>query len=184
MYALYLASFLLGLLFGVRAMLVGVERSAPATSGTPSPAAPPAEPRASLPLPLLAGFATVFGVTGYLLARYSPLGAVAQVVVAALLGALFAVGMATLVLKWAIPSAREEVVDERYLLQGSPARVVRSIGVDAAGAIEYDAGGTRVVSEARSFDNAPIELGTEVVIERVEAGVAYVERWALVEQRL
>jgi membrane protein implicated in regulation of membrane protease activity len=181
MYALYLASFLLGLLFGVRAMLVGVERD---TSGAPYPAAPTRELRASLSLPLLAGFATVFGISGYLLARYSQLGVGAQVGVAAVLGALFAVAMATMVLKWAIPSARDEVVDERYLLQGSPARVVRAIGADAAGTVEYDAGGTQVVSEARSFDNSPIEPGTEVVIERVEGGVAYVERWALVEQRL
>ena len=181
MYALYLASFLLGLLFGVRAMLVGVER---APADAPYPAAPARELRASLLLPLLAGFATVFGITGYLLARYSQLSVGAQVGVAAALGALFAVAMATLVLKWAIPSAREEVVDERYLLQGSPARVVRAIGADAPGAVEYDAGGARVVSEARSFDNSPIEPGTEVVIERVEAGVAYVERWALVEERL
>jgi hypothetical protein len=181
MYAIYLASFLLGLLLAVRAMLVGVERD---VTAAPAPVLPPGEPRTSLPLPLFAAFATVFGVSGYLLARYSPLGVVAQVAIAALFGALFAVAMATLVLKWAIPSAREDVVDERYLLQGSPARVVRAIGADAAGAIEYDAGGRRVVSEARSFDNAPIELGTEVVIERVEEGVAYVERWALVEQRL
>ena len=180
MYALYLASFLFGLLFGVRAMLVGVERDSAASY----PAAPARELRAALFPPLLAGFATVFGISGYLLARYSRLGVGGQAGVAALLGALFSLAMATMVLKWAIPSAREEVVDERYLLQGSPARVVRAIGADAPGAIEYDAGGARVVSEARSFDNAPIEPGTEVVIERVEEGVAYVERWALVEQRL
>ena len=181
MYALYLASFLLGLLFAVRAMLVGVERD---TAAAPYPAAPARELRASLFLPLLAGFATVFGISGYLLARYSQLGVWVQVGVAALFGALFAVAMATLVLKWAIPSARDEVVDERYLLQGSPARVVRAIAADAPGVVEYDAGGVRVVSEARSFDGSPIEPGTEVVIERVEGGIAYVERWALVEQRL
>jgi hypothetical protein len=37
---------------------------------------------------------------------------------------------------------------------------------------------------ARSWDGAPIDAGADVAIERVEGGVAYVERWAQVEARL
>ena len=180
MQAIFLASLLLGLLLGVFAMLHGVER--PDAAGAAGPLAP--EPQASLKLPLMAAFATLFGLSGYLFTRYAALPTAADVLVAVGLGVLGCVGVATLVVKWAIPSAKEEVIDERYLLQGAPARVVRAIGPDAAGAIEYDSEGGRMTSDARSFDGSPIEAGTEVVIERVEQGIAYVERWALVEARL
>ena len=180
MQTLFLGSLLLGLLLGVFAMLHGVERPDAAGPG----AVPAPEPEASLKLPLVAAFATLFGLSGYLLTRYAPLPPLADVAIAAALGALGSTGAAALVVKWAIPSAKEDVVDERYLLQGSPARVIRPIGADAPGTIEYDADNRRVVSDARSFDGLPIEAGTEVVIERVEDGIAYVERWALVEARL
>jgi membrane protein implicated in regulation of membrane protease activity len=180
MKTLFLASLLLGLLLGVFAMLHGVERpDAPDSSSGPAP-----EPRASLQLPLVAAFATLFGLSGYLLARYAALHPVVDLSIATAFGTLGSIGVAALVVKWAIPSAKEEVVDERYLLQGAPGQVVRAIGADAPGAIEYDADGRRLLSEARSLDGSPIEAGTEVVIERVEEGVAYVERWALVEARL
>src|SRR5215208_4857852 len=180
MQTLFLGSLFLGFLVGVFAMLHGVERPDAVGAST----VPATEPKASLKLPLLAAFATLFGVSGYLLTRYASLPALADLAIAAALGALGSTGAAALVVKWAIPSAKEEVIDERYLLQGSPARVIRPIAADAPGAIEYDAGSRHVVSDARSFDGLPIEAGTEVVIERVEDGVAYVERWALVEARL
>src|SRR5215208_7087977 len=180
MQTLFLGSLLLGLLLGVFAMLHGVERpDAAGPSAVPAP-----EPKASLKLPLLAAFATFFGLSGYLLSRSAPLPPLADLAIAAAFGALGSIGAAALVVKWAIPSAKEDVIDERYLLQGSPARVIRPIAADAPGAIEYDADNRRVVSDARSFDGLPIEAGTEVVIERVEDGIAYVERWALVEARL
>jgi membrane protein implicated in regulation of membrane protease activity len=178
MTTLFLASLLLGLALGVFSMLHGVERAGTAGS------APASEPTTSLKLPLVAAFATVFGIAGYLLTRYAPLPNAATLVIAAVLGALGALGAAALVVKWAIPSAKEDVVDERYTLQGAPARVVRAIGADGVGEIEYVADDRHVTSRARSFDGRPIEAGTEVVIERVEEGVAYVERWALVEARL
>jgi len=183
MSALFLGALLLGLLLGVFSMLHGVEREGPASPG-PAPDQARSEPSASLKLPLIAAFASVFGLAGYLVTRYTTLPAPAQLGLAATLGALGALGAATLVLKWAIPSAREDVVDERYLLQGHPARVVEAIGAEAPGTIEYEVEGKRVVHVARGFDGAAIAAGTEVVIERVEEGVAYVEMWALVEARL
>jgi hypothetical protein len=181
MSALFLGSLLLGLLLGVFSMLHGVERQGEAAA---VPSRPDAEPSASLKLPLVAAFATGFGLVGYLLARYTTLPTVAQVGLAAAMGALGAFGAAAVVLKWAIPSAREEVVDERYLLQGHPARVVEAITGAAPGTIEYEVEGKRLLRQARSFDGAPIAAGTEVVIERVEEEIAYVEMWAVVEARL
>jgi hypothetical protein len=37
---------------------------------------------------------------------------------------------------------------------------------------------------ARSVDGAPVAVGDEVVIERIENDVAYVESWSVVEGRI
>jgi membrane protein implicated in regulation of membrane protease activity len=183
MYPLFVGALLLGLLIGVFSMLHGVERDeVPSAAGAAS--ARSADPSAALTLPLLAAFATAFGLSGSLMARYSTLPTTLQVVVGALIGALGAGGAAALVLKWAIPSAREEVIDERYRLQGQPARVVEAITLSSPGIVEYAVEGAHVRAQARSFDGSSVAAGTEVVIERVEDGMMYVELWALVEQRL
>ena len=83
-----------------------------------------------------------------------------------------------------VPSARDEVVDERYLLQGHFARVTSAIAGSEPGAIVYEVNGTRYATKALSVDGTPVDADTEVVIERVEDGVAYVEPWARVEERL
>jgi hypothetical protein len=85
---------------------------------------------------------------------------------------------------WVLPSARREAVDERYLLQGHPARVSAAIPSDGVGEIEYEADGRRYTVRARSWDGAAMTAGTDVAIDRVEDGVAYVEEWAVVETRL
>jgi len=41
-----------------------------------------------------------------------------------------------------------------------------------------------VTIRARSIDGSGIPSGTEVAIERLEEGVAYVELWSHVEERL
>ena len=42
----------------------------------------------------------------------------------------------------------------------------------------------RRVLPARSFDDGTLAAGTEVVIERIEDDIAYVEAWLEVEKRL
>jgi hypothetical protein len=76
------------------------------------------------------------------------------------------------------------VVDERYLLQGHPARVTAAIAADTPGAIVYEVDGTRHTVQALALDGAPVAVETDVVIERVENGLAYVEPWDSVEERL
>jgi hypothetical protein len=46
------------------------------------------------------------------------------------------------------------------------------------------ANGRRVVAPARSLDHAPLVQGEDVVIDRLEDGVVYVESWTRVEERL
>ena len=186
----FLGFFLLGLALAVYWMLLGVERG-------DAPTAPPisaetdaswaraaASVRASLTTPVVAGFATAFGATGYLLVRYTTLRPAPLIVLAIIAAGLGVAGAVALVAKWAVPSAQRDPVDERYLLQGHLARVTEPIGAAAAGRISYDLDGTRYAAEAVSVDGKPVAAETDVVIERVEHGVAYVEPWAEVEQRL
>lgn len=185
---LFLGALLLGLLLGVFAMLHGVERR-PA-GHAPSPAPLPATgnasdaPAARLNLPLIAGFATTFGAAGYLLLRYSFLSSVIVLALAALVGAAGAVGAVAVVAKWAVPGAAHDVEDPRYVLQGHLARVTRPIEGTRSGEIAYVVDGVHYVSPATSLDGAAVPADTDVVIERIEDGVAHVERWAVVEERL
>lgn len=186
MQLVYLFAFLTGLVLGVYAMIRGVERigTRGRTPELDSMGRPVGTPRMAFTAPTVGAFATVFGVTGYLLWRYSPLSVGAQIVVGvavALLGTLLATAA---VAHWATQAAEHDVVDERYLLQGHPAQVVSAIASAQIGEIAYSVGGKRYEVIAQSVDGAPLDVGTEVVIDRVENGVAYVEPWAQVEQRL
>ena len=173
--AVFLASLLAGLLLGVRTMIVGVERPGP--SGL--------APRATLSAPTIAAAATTFGLVGYLLHRYAGVGDVVVLVVAVGLAVAAGVGMVALIARWALPGAAAEPPDPRYLLQGTPARVTRAMAADADGEVEYHGeDGARYATPARSFDGSALETGAEVVIDRIEDGIAYVEAWALVEKRL
>ncbi|MFL5594437.1 MAG: hypothetical protein ACJ785_07490 [Gemmatimonadaceae bacterium] len=181
----YLAAFLIGLLLGVYSMIRGVERIGSGHSleldklGRPLGTA-----RLALAAPTVGAFATVFGITGYLLWRYSRLPVSVQLAVAAA-GALVGTIVATrAVAHWATQAAEHDAVDERYLLQGHPAQVVAAIAPTSAGEIAYVVGEKRYAAAAQSLDGTPVAVGTDVVIDRVENGVAYVEPWVQVEQRL
>jgi len=177
----FLGLFLAGLVLAVGAMLFGVERTRPSVDGSPTIGA-------RLTVPNVAAFATVFGAVGYLLHRYSSLGTLAIFVIAAIAGALGVVGAILLVARWALPAVAAEVVDERYVLQGHPARVTALVA-DATGApsayeISYEEGGATHRLRAQSLEGTALTPGSEVVIERVENGIAYVEAWSVVERRL
>jgi membrane protein implicated in regulation of membrane protease activity len=170
---LFIGSFVLGLVLGVRAMLNGVERASRAAGR-----------HFSLNTPTVAGFLTVFGLAGFILDRFTTLSPVLDVVLAAVIGALSAVGAVVLVAGWAIPGAKAEVVDERYELQGCIARVVEVHEDGVTGAITFEINGMPQRAAAHGLDGARLALGTDVAIERVENGIAYVEPWAQVEARL
>ncbi len=190
---LFLATLLLGLLLGVFAMLAGVERRT--TSTDPADLAGPIVTRESLAaaangvsarfhIPVIAAFATFFGTVGYPVSRYSDLGPVAQLLVAGIAGIGAAAGAVVIIARWAVPSARRDIPDERYLLQGMFAQVTDSIEEARAGRITIELGGTLHAVQAVSLTGDSIDRGTEVVIERIEGETAYVEPWSAVERRL
>jgi hypothetical protein len=166
--AFFLASFIAGLVLSVFAMLNGVERR----SGF------------AINRAMVAGFALVFGAVGYPLIHSTLLRQGAILAIAGFAGAVGAAIAFLLVVGWAIPSARAEVIDERFILQGSFARVTSVSSDGASGTITYVVDSETRNVPARGLEGVRLDAGSDVVIERVEDGVAYVEPWAQVEARL
>lgn len=190
---LFLAFFFLGLVLGVVAMLVGVERR-PKGRQASEPSSPFVSREALLVasnqisarfhVPLVAAFSTAFGAIGYLLARYSLLGPIWLLLLSAAGGLAAATGAVALIARWAVPSARRDVPDERYLFQGMLARVTDRIEETAPGRIAVEMDGTLHAVRAVSLTGDAIEPGADVVIERIERDTAFVEPWTQVERRL
>jgi hypothetical protein len=169
----FVSLFLAGLVLGVVSMLVGIQKDSP-----------PRTPRAMFNLATIGSFVTVAGAVGYPLARYTRLGglAISSIALAAgLAGWGLAVAM---IAGWAVPSAKRETEDERYALQGFVGKVTQAIGHGTIGEITYLLEGAWHRKQARSLDGKPIENGTEIAIERVEDGIAWVERWSTIERHL
>lgn len=170
---LFLALFILGLVLGVISMIAGIDRDRRHGRWVKY-----------LNLPTAGAAAALFGLTGYPLAKYSSLGPLAMVAIAGAAGVAGAVGMMFLIAGWAVPSAAREVEDERYRLQGHLAQVTQAIRVAEPGEIVFEHEGQRQTVRARSLDDKPIPEGSDVVIERVEDGIAYVELWSTIAQQL
>lgn len=177
MTVVYIASLILGLLLGVRIMMFGVERTGDALSDAN------AAIRVRLSTPAIAAFALVFGLLGYALERLGMAAALA--VLAAIAGGMLAAIAAVWVVTRSARVVPEfDTVDPRYALQGQPALVVRPISAAEDGEIEFEIDSTRRTVRARTVGETSVGVGADVVIERIEDDVAYVEPWHQVEQRL
>ena len=82
------------------------------------------------------------------------------------------------------PSKKPRVQDDPEILTGLIAKVTSAIAPEASGAVTYTIQGTRHDVLAKSVDGKPIQAGADVVIERIEDGTAFVERWEVVEGRI
>lgn len=180
----YLAAFVIGLSLGVYAMLHGVERHDPAAPKADAFGRERAADRVVVALPVVAGGLAAGGIVGYVLTRTTALSPLVVFISVLLTAAAGGWGSAWLVSRWAVPGARREPEDPRYVLQGYPGRVVRSIDAAGMGEVVYEANDRRVVAPARSLDGSAILAGSEVIIDRVEDDVVYVELWSHVEQRI
>jgi hypothetical protein len=171
---LFFALFLLaGLLVGVISMLGGIDRKARHGAWVKY-----------LNLPTAGAAAALFGIVGYPLAKYSSLGVAAILAIAGASALAAAGGVVAIIAGWAVPSAARHVEDPRYALQGHPARVSQGIALTGAGEITFEHDGERRTVPAVGLEGASIAAGTEVVIERVENGIAYVELWSNIEREL
>lgn len=180
----FLVDFFIGIALGVHVMMNGVEK---VQSALPVKPGPDGRYPASVVRPALAGFLTLFGLLGYLAHRDRGAGLWVPGLLAAIGGGLVGAWIGiTIVKRWAIPSAIADQPDERFVLMGHFARVLVPIGdaTDAPGTITYEVDGVSHTVAARALDGTTIATGTDVVIERIEDGVAYVEPWSQVEERI
>jgi len=171
----YLLVFIVGLLAAVWVMMYGVER--------PRDAHPRGERSFRISPPIAIVFSIAFGALGSVLTRrgVSPASTLA---IAAGLGVVLAVIAARLVSRWWRVTPEHDVDDERYILQGHLARVTKPIREGVDGEVAFEIEGDHRVLRARGVDSGALIAGTEVVIERIEDDVAYVEAWMEVEKRL
>ena len=172
--AAYLLVFLGGLALAVHVMLHGVERWRRRRSSKPS---------AVLNPPTVAALATGIGASGYLLSSRSNLSSLAIFAIAMMIGTAALAGMIVLMAKWALrrPASLPSEEDD---LSGQVATVSREITADTPGEITWEAWNRKHVLPASSLDGNHVPVGTEVVIDLVEEGVARVELWSAVESRL
>ena len=170
-----LAAFIGGLLLAVFAMLNGVQRVRRNRSHTPS---------AFFNLPAVAAFAIGFGAAGYPLASRTRLPVLGVLLIAMAVGALAISGMITLLAQWAFRGIPAASAAEEQEIQGQLAIVTRDIAISAAGEISYEYLGREVRIVARAMGTKALPVGTDVVIDRIEDRVAFVEEWSVVEQRL
>ena len=124
------------------------------------------------------------GAVGYLVAKYSQMGTISTAALALAAGGAGWFGMTMLMARWALRGPLHDPHEEMEELQGSVAMVVLPIQPEQLGEIEYTFRGEHTISRARSIDGGYVEAGTEVVIDKIENGIADVERWSAVEQRL
>ena len=171
----FVALVFIGVVSAVRVMLWGVERQR--SAGDESPRS-----FSSLPA-LVATFSFFTGVVGYASMRFG-LQPVATWLAALGIGAIATFGASRIIAAWWTVVPEHDVDDERYVLQGSLGRVVAAIGSQGPGKISLESSGHKDVMPAKAIDDQMMPVGTEVVIERIEDGVAYVEDWAAVEKRL
>jgi hypothetical protein len=174
---------------GVFAMLFGTERAVQHAGAVKpherkSEHDPAAEPSPFFNLASTAAFAVGFGLAGYLTAGIATWPIYVKIFVASGVGIAALVLQSVLISLWAIPGARADHVDERYLLQGTLARIIGDVPKDGVGLLRYALDGREFELPARTLDGEAVVSGTDVVIDRVEDGVGYVELWSLVEQRL
>jgi uncharacterized membrane protein YphA (DoxX/SURF4 family) len=170
----FLGAFIGGLVLAVFVMLHGVEHARRNRSRAPS---------AFFNLPAIAAFGVGFGAVGYPIASRTTLPVWGVLLIAIGGGVLAITGMITLLARWALRGIRTAPgeVDE---IQGQLAIVSREISPVGTGEISYEQMGKQIYIPARTLSDKRVPVGADVVIDRIENGVAFVEEWATVEQRL
>ena len=175
----YAALFGLGLLISVYAMLQGTVRPGE-DQGTLK------APHAAFNTPVVGAALLVFGGVGYPVATYAHFDTIPTALIALVAAIGGWIGMTVLMAKWALKGPIDDPHEELEELQGTIGTVIKPILPGELGEITYVFRGERLQVPARGVEDVTdaVDLGTEVVIEKIEDGVASVELWSVVEQRL
>jgi hypothetical protein len=169
----FLSAFVIGLGLAVYSMLHGVESSKGGHKKRPS---------AIFNAPSLSTFTIVIGAVGYLLVTRATIGLLPIVAIGIGAASIATTAAAVLLARWALPHSGDE--NEADTLQGLIARVTRSISPSSPGEIAFFSNGAKRTITAQGIEESEIPRDTEVVIDRIQNGVARVELWSAVEQRL
>ena len=170
----YLICFIAGILLGVRLLFFGAERRRLRAGAFPLRRSEPA----------IVALLMMFGLAGYALTRSGRLGAGYTVLAALVVAGAFALIVTRVAIATARITPEVDPEDPRFSLQGCVAVVTVTIAAGSLGEIRFDDRGSGRTLQARNIGDGDIAAGDEVCIERVEDGVAMVERWSLVEERL
>ena len=169
----FLSAFVIGLGLAVYSMLHGVESSKSGNTKRPS---------AIFNAPSTSVFAIVLGAIGYLLVTRTTVGLVPIVAIGTGAAFIATTIAAVLLARWALPHSGNE--HEADTLQGLVARVTQAISPSSPGEIAFLSNGAKRTLAAQGIEESEIPRDTEVVIGRIDNGVARVELWSAVEQRL
>jgi hypothetical protein len=124
----------------------------------------------------LFAFLAWFGGTGYLLTQYYRVWFLLALGLAIVAGWAGAAIVSWFLVKVLLP--HETILrDADYELVGTVAKVNSPIREGGIGEIIFSQGGVRRCAGARMEDDRTLEKGREVVIARVEKGIAYVAPW-------
>lgn len=169
----FLLVFMAGLGAAVYTMLLGV---------TPSPAARATTRLGMLTAPSVAAFAVVFGAVGYLCTTRTTLTPFVIFIIAFAAGAVTIPVSAPLLARLA--RSRKASPGEDLDIEGQLAKVVSPLSDVSPGDVAYNRDGREVTQRALNLVSGALTTGCEVVIDRIENGIAYVEDWESVEKRL
>lgn len=169
----FLLVFVAGLGAAVYTMLQGV---------TAAPTARATTRLSMITAPSVAAFAVVFGAVGYLCTTRTSLGSITIFAIA------FAAGAATVPLSAPLLARlarnRRGAQHESLDIEGQLAKVISPLSDVSAGDITYHRDGRECTQRALNLLSGALEAGRDVVIDRIENGIAYVEDWESVEKRL
>lgn len=179
--ALFLGSFLFGLLFSALSLLLGNSHLGHlhvhsghlnAHGGHQGGEVGPINAATIL------AFTAWFGGVGYLGRNGLGAYALASLLLGIVGGAVGACAVGWFLLKVILPA--ERVLDPSdFRLPGTLARVTSSIRAGGTSEIVYEQAGVRQVSAARSINSQVLPRGTEVVVLTCEHGIASVQPWAV-----
>ncbi|GAC1631425.1 MAG: hypothetical protein NVS4B2_15350 [Chloroflexota bacterium] len=181
----FLTAFVVGLVVGVAALLFGVERRCTdTTSRSASDVGDASLISTQSCFPASAALLTVVGAVGYLLVHRSTLSSGASLMLALSAGVAAFFGVIAVLAIWAIPTARQDALGRRLTVAGTLARVTRLITPQVPGEVAYEIEGRKFSAPAVSDEDLTVAVGTDVVIARLDDGVAYIEPWSSVERRI
>lgn len=169
----FLIVFAAGLGAAVYTMLHGV---------TPAPAARRMTRVGMITAPSVAAFAVVFGAVGYLCTTHTTMASAAIVVTSLSAGAA-TIPLSALLLARIAPDRQHELTGTSDI-EGQLAKVTRPLSDVSPGDIAYHRDGSEFTHRALNLVAGAIDAGRDVVIDRIENGIAYVEDWDSVEKRL